>query len=220
MKSCIIIANGDSPKKGTIKYFKNNNVDTIIAADGGANSAFELGIVPSYVIGDFDSIKTEVKKYFADKSELIHYERQNDTDVEKAIKFAISKKFTTVYLLGGTGDRLDHSICNLGIVLKYFSKIRVIIVHGQTILLPYSSSIKLETIPNETISLYAFDEKTIISSKGLKYPLKKSNLIFGKKESTSNRAVSNEINLKIEGGIIFLIREFKVMQRNGFIFKS
>ncbi|MDA3860037.1 MAG: thiamine diphosphokinase [Melioribacteraceae bacterium] len=220
MKSCIIIANGDSPKRGVVKYLQNNNVDTIIAADGGANTAYKLGIIPNYIIGDFDSIKPKVKDYFIDKSESIYVERQDDTDVEKALKFAIENNFETVYLLGGTGNRLDHSICNLGIVLKYYNKIKIIIIHGKTILFPYSENVKLKTISNETISLYAFNEKTIISSEGLKYPLQKSTLLFGKKESTSNVALGDEVNLKISGGIVFVIRELKVMRKNGLIFES
>jgi thiamine pyrophosphokinase len=220
MKSCIIIANGDSPKKGIIKYLKRNGVSSIIAADGGANSTFKLGITPNYIVGDFDSIKPSVKKYYLDKSEIIYFERQDDTDVEKSLKFAIENNFETAYLLGGTGNRLDHSICNLGIVLKFYNKIRIVIIHGKTILFPYSSDTKLETIPNETISLYAFDDKTTITSEGLKYPLHKATLQFGKRESTSNVALGNVVNLKIEDGIIFVIRELKIMKQNGLIFKS
>ncbi len=220
MKSCIIIANGDSPKRGIIKYLQENGAKTIIAADGGANSAYKLGITPNYIIGDFDSIKPKVKEYFSDKSEIFKYDRQDDTDVEKALKFAIEKKYETVYLLGGTGNRMDHSICNLGIVLKYFSQIKIILLHGKTILNPYSENIILQTIPNETISLYAFDDKTKITSKGLKYPLNNSTLRFGVSESTSNVALGNKVELEISGGIIFVIRKLKVMQKNDFIFKS
>lgn len=220
MKSCIIIANGDSPKRGVINYLQKNGAEYIIAADGGANSVYKLGIVPNSIIGDFDSIKSKVKEYFSDKSEIIKYDRQDGTDVEKALKFAIEKGYETVYLLGGTGDRMDHSICNLGIVLKFYARIRIILLHGKTILHPYSSDVVLQTIPNETISLYAFDDKTKITSAGLKYPLKKATLRFGVSESTSNVALGNKVNLTINDGIIFVIRELKVMRKNGLIFKS
>ncbi|MEN8192734.1 MAG: thiamine diphosphokinase [Bacteroidota bacterium] len=220
MKSCIIIANGEKPSKGDLNYLIKNGVNTIVAADGGANSAYKLGVTPNYIIGDFDSIKPEVKEYFSDKSELIHISRQNDTDVEKALKYLIKKKFKTVYLLGGTGDRLDHSICNLGIVIKFFTKIKVVVIHGKTILFPYAEDVQFKTIPNETISLYAFNTKTIITSKGLKYPLNKSLLPFGDKESTSNMALSDYVNLKIEGGIVFVIRELKTMKKYDLIFDS
>ena len=220
MKSCIIIANGDSPKKRDINYLLKNGVTSIIAADGGANSLYKLGITPNYIIGDFDSISTETKKSFKTKSEFIHFARQNDTDVEKSLKFAIRKGFKRVFLMGGTGDRLDHTICNLGIVIKFFERINIILIHGKTVLFPYNSNQNLRTIPNETISLYAFDDKTLISSKGLKYQLKNVNLRFGQKESTSNVALGESVHLTVNGGIIFVIREFDLVKKNAFIFNS
>ena len=220
MKSCIIIANGDKPSKQNINYLLKNRVKTIIAADGGANSCYKLGIVPHYIIGDFDSINPEVLSYYKNRSEIIKQSRQNDTDVEKALKFAIKKKFETVYLLGGTGDRLDHSICNLGIVIKFFSKIRIIIIHGKTVLFPYADNVKLKSIPYETVSLYAFNSNTRITSSGLKYPLRDVSLRFGEKESTSNVALSDSFELKISGGIVFVIRELKIMKKDGLILKS
>lgn len=220
MKACIIIANGDKPSKQNINYLKKNGVKTIIAADGGANSCYKLGIVPQYIIGDFDSISSDVFNHLKNKSEFLKYTRQNDTDVEKALKFVIKKKYETVYLLGGTGDRLDHSICNLGIVIKFFSKIRVIIIHGKTILFPYADNVVLESTPDETVSLYAFNSKTRITSSGLKYPLRNARLLFGEKESTSNVALSDSFELKISGGIVFVIRELKKMIKDGLILKS
>ncbi len=220
MKSCIIIANGDQPSKQNINYLLKNGVEIIIAADGGANSCFKLGVDPHYIIGDFDSINPEVFSYYKSRSEIIKQSRQNDTDVEKALKFAIKKKFETVYLLGGTGDRLDHSICNLGIVIKFFLKIRIIIIHGKTVLFPYADNVKLKSTPNETVSLYAFNSNTRITSSGLKYPLRDVSLPFGEKESTSNIVLLDNFELKISGGIVFVIRELNIMKKDGLILKS
>lgn len=217
MKKCIIIANGDLPKRNHIKIIMQKNYDTIICADGGANSAAKLNIVPDFIIGDFDSITDETKKMFHNKSKFIQIKRQNDTDVEKCLKFAIKNKFSEVILLGATGDRLDHSICNLGIVLKFYDKIKIKIVHQKSLLIPISGEVNFKTTKGETISLYGFDEKTFITSIGLKYKLKKESLPFGKKESTSNVAISDLVHLKIENGIIFLIRDFDLARVNDFI---
>ncbi|MDF1612507.1 thiamine diphosphokinase [Stygiobacter electus] len=217
MKKCIIIANGDLPKKNVVKYFFKKNYNTIICADGGANSAMKIGVIPNFIIGDFDSINESTKNYFKGKSKFINIKRQNDTDVEKSLKFAFINNFDEVILLGATGDRLDHTICNLGIVLKYFNQIKIKIVHQKSFLIPLSGKVKLNTEIGETISLYAFNERTSITSFGLKYKLNKTKLPFGKKESTSNVAVKNEIKLNIENGIIFLIRDFDLARKNDFI---
>src|SRR5690606_117260 len=129
-----------------------------------------------------------------------------DTDVEKCLKHAIENNFKSALLLGVTGDRLDHTLCNLGIVIKFFKKIKLQIAAENSLLTPYTGNIELKTIPGETISLYGFDLQTKIFSSGLKYPLRNTALPFGRKESTSNRAVADKIHLKIQGGIIFVIR--------------
>lgn len=219
MKSAILIANGDIPSKRSINYLLSRNISTIIAADGGANSCYKLSLSPDYIIGDFDSIAPKVFSHFEMESKFIKIDRQNDTDVEKALKFAINKKYKRVYLFGGTGDRLDHTICNLGIILKYFAKIQITLIHRKSILVPFHSSVKLKTIPGETISLYAFRPETIISSSGLKYELKKAKLTFGHKESTSNQATSDTVKLQIKGGLIFVIRDFNLLKKHDLIFQ-
>lgn len=215
MKKCIILANGQPPKKNVFNYLKKKGYETLICADGGANSAAKLDLIPDFIIGDLDSINPSVYDYFYDKCRIIQFKRQNDTDVEKCIKFAIKNKFDEVMLLGATGDRLDHSFCNMGIVLKYFDKIVIKIIYLRSILSAYSGSVTFQTLPKETISIYGIDSKTRITSLGLKYQLKNITLQFGKKESTSNIALRNEVKLVIKGGIVFVIRDFDLMSRHG-----
>ncbi len=213
MKKCIIVANGKIPKKKDILFFIKKGYDTIICADGGANSIKKLGLVPHFIIGDFDSVNEETLEHFNDKSKIINIKRQNDTDVEKCLKFAIKKKFDETILLGVTGDRLDHTICNLGIVIKFFSKIKCCISAEKSFLVPINKQTEFLTILNETISLYAFNDKTKITSKGLKFPLRNSSLPFGKKESTSNQAIANKVMLNIKNGIVFVIRDLEIIKK-------
>lgn len=214
MKKCLILGNGKAPKKKFIEFFISKGFDTIICADGGANSIRKLGLVPHFIIGDFDSISKETLLFFEGKSTLIKLKRQNDTDVEKCLKFAIKKKINEAILFGVTGDRLDHTICNLGIVIKFFNKIKCFIAAEKSFLFPLNVSSEIKTIPDETISLYAFDSKTKITSRGLKYPIKNLSLRFGEKESTSNQALSNKIYLKISNGIVFVIRDLETIINN------
>lgn len=215
MKKCIIIANGKAPRKSVLEYLVQQGYTKIICADGGANSAMRLGIVPDFIIGDLDSISERALKYFGSKSEIFRVPRQNDTDVEKCLKFAIRKGYKEAVLVGVTGDRLDHTFCNLGIVLKFFHRISLKIVAEKSLLSAHSGNADLLTAPGETISVYGFDAKTKITSSGLKYPLKNTALPFGTRESTSNVAVGNKVVLKIKNGIIFVIRDFNRVRRNG-----
>ncbi len=213
MKKCIILANGKSPQKSVIEYLKKKNFSTLICADGGANSAERLGIFPEFIIGDLDSIDKLTLNKFKNYSKIIRIKRQNDTDVEKCLKFAVKKKFTETVLLGVTGNRLDHTFCNLGIVIKFFNTIKIRIVAENSILTPYSGKIELKTYPGETISLYGFNKKTKIYSGNLKYSLQNISLPFGEKESTSNIALTNSTKINISGGIIFIIRDYHTVKK-------
>jgi thiamine pyrophosphokinase len=213
MKKCIIIASGKAPTKKIVEYFYKKDFNTIICADGGANSAKKLGVIPDFIIGDLDSISLSTLKYFKNKSTIIQIKRQNDTDVEKCLKFAIKQKFDEVVLLGVTGDRLDHTICNLGIVIKFFNKIKIYLAAESSFLVPINNDEIIRSKIGETISIHAFDKKTLITSTGLKYILIRTSLPFGVRESTSNVSVSSTIKLKVSGGIVFIIRDFNFMKK-------
>ena len=216
MKKCIVFANGKPPRKNVISYLQKAGYSILICADGGANYAFKLGLTPDYIVGDLDSIKESVLKHYKDKSTVLKYTRQNDTDVEKCLKFSISKNFKDVILVGVTGNRLDHSFCNLGIVLKFADKININVIHEKSLLQIMTGDNTFDTTPGETISIYGFERKTKITSKGLKYPLKNISLPFGQRESTSNIALSNKVELKIRNGRVFVIREYEMLKKNGF----
>lgn len=214
MNRCLILANGQPPKKSDFNFITRKGFNYLVCADGGANSALKFDVIPDCIIGDLDSIRPEVYDYYYDKCEIIKIDRQNDTDVEKCIKHAVKKHCDEALLIGATGDRLDHSFCNLELVFKYFKDISIKILHQKSLLTAFSGKVNLNTVKGETISLYGIDSKTRVRSRGLKYPLKNVALPFGKKESTSNVATGNNVELKISGGIIFVIRDFGIIKKN------
>jgi thiamine pyrophosphokinase len=213
-KKCIILANGKPPARNVITYLRKKGYNTLICADGGANYAKKLKLVPDVIVGDLDSIEHSILREFKNTSVIIKITRQNDTDVEKCIKYALKNLFNDIILMGVTGDRLDHTFCNLGIVLKFYKQIKLKILAENSLLIPYSGEVTLRTVAGETISLYGFNKRTRISSKGLKYKLDNIPLPFGTRESTSNRAVKDLVKLKISGGVIFVIRDYHVMKSN------
>jgi thiamine pyrophosphokinase len=214
MKKCIIIANGKSPKKSIITLFQKKGYSQLICADGGANSTLKMKLVPDIVIGDLDSIYPETLKEFKSVSKIIKLKRQNDTDVEKCLKYAIKNNFDEALLVGVAGNRLDHTFCNLGIVIKFFPSIKISLIAENSFLKAYTGNIELGTHPGETISIYAISPKTKITSRGLKYELKNTALPFGVRESTSNIAIKNFVKLKIQNGVVFVIRDVYLMMKH------
>lgn len=216
MKNCVILANGEAPLKSEIEFILNSGYNTLICADGGANTAFEFGLVPDFIIGDFDSVKREVLDYFYGKSGIIKVETQDDTDVEKCLKFAINNGFEKVIIIGATGDRLDHSFSNLAVCLRFSDKIQINLIYKKSILFVCRNQYSFKSTPGEPVSIYGFDNETKIKSSGLKYELLDETFPFGIRESSSNEAAGSEVNLNISGEKIILIRNYKEAVENGF----
>ncbi len=85
---CIIIGNGSYDN-----FFDIKPDDFVICADGGYNYAVKFNITPDCIIGDMDSVKTDISG-----KETMVYPREKDyTDGELAVRLAIEKGFGVVY---------------------------------------------------------------------------------------------------------------------------
>ncbi len=215
-KGCIILANGRPPAKELLEYFMSSGFGTLICADGGANSARLLEMVPDFIVGDLDSIEPDTLQYFTGNSTMVKYKRQNDTDVEKCIKFAAKKKFTKCLIMGATGDRLDHSFCNIGITVKFMGLIDIYLVSGESLLEPFTGTIERQCTVGETVSIYGISHDTLFTTSGLKYKLKSESLPFGVRESTSNIVISEKIKITASTGAGLFVRSLQSVKDNGF----
>jgi len=217
-KGCVILANGRPPTRGDLSFFLDNGFPVLICADGGANVAYDIGGVPDYIIGDLDSVDGSILDHYKNRVPVIKIERQDDTDVEKCLKFAIEKGFTQCTLLGVTGDRLDHSLNNIGLALKYGDKIRIFIYSEKSLLEVFTGTLKIEGFRRETVSIYGFDSNTRITTKGLKYPLDGEVLPFGVRDGTSNEVLEEKFEVTAEGGTAILIRNARKAIMAGYFY--
>ncbi len=220
IKRCLILANGKKPSKRSLNYFIRKGFEYLICADGGADSAYKMKLNPDLIIGDLDSISAKIYKFFSGKTQIVHYKKQNNTDVEKALKYALRKGYKEAVLCGATGDRLDHTFCNIGVVLKFADKIKIYLHHENSVLYAIEGKSEIKTIPGETISVYGINDKTRFTSRGLKYPLKEFQLPFGIRESTSNLATGSKVYINCSRGRGLIIRDFNVIMKHDHLFES
>ncbi|MBE2280965.1 MAG: thiamine diphosphokinase [Ignavibacteriaceae bacterium] len=213
---CIILGNGKAPLLTDFKWFlKIINPEFIVCADGGANTAYKFNILPDFITGDFDSIKPQVYKYFKDKCEMIENSGQYDTDIEKSLKLALSYKCEEAFLFGVSGNRLDHSLANIAIALKFSDRLKISIISEKSILQIIEGSVELKSVPGEIISLFGIDGITSFTLKGFKYPLKNETLQFGVRESCSNESVIVNPEVIVQHGKGIIIRDHGFMRKNG-----
>ena len=117
MPRLIIFANGPIPDLESARRVLRPN-DVIYAADGGSRHALALGLFPSCVIGDLDSLPQDDRwKLEAGGVEVRPFPRDKDmTDLELAIQYGLQAGYREILILGGLGGRIDHSLGNLSLL--------------------------------------------------------------------------------------------------------
>jgi len=210
MKSAIVYCNGSPIKKSLYQKIKSKYDADLICADGGTNSAFKIGELPKFIIGDLDSVNQEVLKYYKSKNvKVIKLSRQNDTDLEKALKLCRKLKYDKVFVVGFTGKRFDHTLSNISNVLKFVKDFQIIMIENYSTLQFVTGKNSFKSEKDELISILCFDPRVKITTENLKYPLKDETLMFGQRESTSNVSIKENFGLMVKNGFAVLIRSTK-----------
>lgn len=112
----LLILGGYINYEWAAEFYNANSYDKVIAVDGGLSAANLLNVYPDSVIGDFDTVSSElVDKYEKEnKSTIIRLNPiKDDTDTQYAIKHAMSIGAKEIHIIGGTGGRFDHSLANV-----------------------------------------------------------------------------------------------------------
>lgn len=87
--------------------------DYIIFCDSGLAHSAALGAEPNLIVGDFDS---HANPHSTAETIVLPCEK-DDTDTVFAVKEAVKRGFTDFLLLGVVGERLDHTLANVSILL-------------------------------------------------------------------------------------------------------
>jgi thiamine pyrophosphokinase len=164
----IILANGEFPKH-QIPLNLLTNAKRIICCDGAIDKLIKIGLKPTTIIGDLDSISTKSKTEY--EKSIIHISRQSDSDLDKAIKFCINEKINNVTILGATGLREDHTIRNLFSLSQYVDKINMQLLTDTGIFTPINKPTQFESYAGQQVSVFGNNPNTLFSTIHLKYNL-------------------------------------------------
>lgn len=204
----IIISGGEPPRLEVIKRELKDS-SFLICADSGANCLYNYEISPNYLVGDFDSINPEILKYFLNKDcKIDKYPKEKDfTDTEIALNKAIELGASEIIFLGCTGSRLDHTLGNIGLLLKCLDlKIKAYLKDDNNIIFMTNESIDLEGEKGKTFSLLAYGNNVSgLTLKGVKYPLKNYELKVGDPLTLSNEFVEDKVSISFISGNLLIL---------------
>ena len=200
----LIIANGLAPTK-TIARRLAGMADLVVCADGGANHAARLGIRPDVILGDLDSMTAATARTFRSVPTLLVRD-QYSTDLEKAIRYALGRRYAEIDVLGATGRRIDHTAGNLGCFRRFGSRCTLRFVDDEGELSMVRNKAVVEAEKGEIFSLIPLDRCTGVTTANLRYGLTNGVLELGVREGTSNRAIARTVTISLKKGTLLLFR--------------
>jgi len=112
MKRCVIIAGAEIVNYEYVRSHIRED-DYIIFCDCGLKHMDRLGCRPDLIVGDFDSyVKPDMD------AEIIELpQEKDDTDTFYAAKEAMKRGYKEFLFAGVIGNRLDHSLANVSVLL-------------------------------------------------------------------------------------------------------
>lgn len=188
--------------------------DVIICADGGAEYAKGLNIKPDYLLGDFDSISRDTYEHFVSLGTCIEvYPAEKDyTDTEICINKALSLECDQICIVAGVGNRLDHSLGNIGL-LHYIlqNNANGYIAGAEAYVYLCNNEFIINGERGDTVSIIPFvGNATGVTLKGFKYPLIDAFIEFGRPIGVSNELACSEGKIEIANGELLVIRQIKL----------
>lgn len=177
--------------------------EKIFVADGAYNYMKNIGIFPDFIIGDMDSIDSNI--IIKNKNiKIIYIEDQNFTDFEKALNFIEKNKFLNVDIWGASGKEQDHFLGHLSIALKYKSKLSLIFHDNYHKYFFADKNNFFYNVKNKKISLFPFPKVNGLTTKGLKYSIYNGSLEIGHKIGIRNIAINDTIQITYSEGILII----------------
>lgn len=205
-KHVLIVANGEQPVSPQ-HWNRIKRAHPLICTDGAANWLLEHQITPDVIIGDMDSISEEVRGGLS--PDVIHHVgSQENTDLEKALEYALDEGYDAATIIAATGKREDMTLANLYLVAKYAERIHIQLLTNYSTIEAIRNHYAAKVQPGEKISLLPVGAVSGVSTTGLAYPLKNEDLDLGSR-GVSNRADADEISVSVQTGTLLIFRNYQ-----------
>lgn len=204
MKRCVIIGGADIKDYNTIRQNIKEN-DYCVYCDSGLKHLEGLRKSPDLIVGDFDS---HPNPKLSVETITLPCEK-DDTDTFYAVKEAVKRGFDDFVLIGVVGQRLDHSLANVSI-LMYLDSIN----KNGVIIDDYSHMLIVSDKPQYIDDSYSYFSLLNITGKAdgvyienAKYPLSDASITCDYQYAVSNEVKKgNSAKVWVNDGKLLLIK--------------
>jgi len=189
--------------------------DECIAADSGVDHARLLGVMPTRVVGDFDSASADAVAWAENGGATIerHPRRKDQTDLELAMERAHERCMGSeghIIVVGVDGSRPDHVWANISLLgAARYRSTNVEAVVGDTSVRFVHGEGQVE-IPGQqgaTVSLLPLHgDAQGVRTRGLDFPLDGETLLAGSPRGVSNTIAESPFSVHVALGTLAVFR--------------
>jgi thiamine pyrophosphokinase len=203
-ESALLLCNGERPSASLARHCAAR-VDRVIAADGGANSARRLGIVPDTIVGDCDSLTPGTRRAFPG-AVVVKILRQDNTDLEKALGLLAGEGIRKAVILGMTGGRIDFTLANFISFWRYAERMELLAAGEGWCALPVRPRrvLRLRAPRGTTVSFVPLGPCRGVTLTGFAYPLRNAAMRTGE-TGVSNVVRRSPCSVRVERGAALLL---------------
>jgi thiamine pyrophosphokinase len=205
-------------------YCKTLSFDKVFAVDKGLEYADALGLEPDWLIGDFDTVDTEIFKRYEEKARTgemdicieAYPQKKDATDTELALTKAVEEQATEITLLAATGNRMDHVLANMNLLLQAEKKgilCHMVDENNRIQLLSHETRKSCEILKREQFGDYlsVIPMSPVVrglSLTGVEYPLNMARIEQGSSLTVSNVITDERAYVSLAEGRIWVIESW------------
>jgi thiamine pyrophosphokinase len=172
----LILLNGELRDRAVLRTLAANAA-VIICADGAVRHAKTLGLKPDYIVGDMDSLPRTIPRSWK-KTVYFQDDDVNRSDLGKALDFAQTLGYRTLWLGAVLGGGIDHQFVNFSALEARAGQLKLTIIDGGLASLLGPGRYPLSLPAQERFSLLAAP-RALVTLTGVRYPLNRKLLKRG-----------------------------------------
>ena len=220
VRHAVVVADGDVPTRDALDAAWPgwaDDIDLVVAADGGLVRARTIGLEPTLLVGDLDSLDAGALAQARADGLTVHRSpaAKDESDAELALVEALDAGAGRVTILGAFGgSRIDHELANIWLLAHpatVGARVELLDDRARATLIvaPAGEAPVTRHLPGPvggTVSLLPFGGDAIgITTHGLRYPLRDEPLVTGPARGLSNVRESPDAAVTLRQGRILVV---------------
>jgi thiamine pyrophosphokinase len=206
----VIFANGVLHDNENVRSLLQSE-DVLIGADGGTHHILDLGLLPSIVIGDLDSLSENHLNILTEAGvRILQYPVDKDhTDLELVFDYVVNTGYQSILVLAAFGGRLDQTLSNLALLTRPdLLKLDVRMHDGNEEAFFIQREGLVRGMAGDSVSLLPWGNAVIgITTGGLRWPLIGETLYPHKTRGISNEMLGEQATIKFDSGLLLCIHQ-------------